>query len=592
MIVDLASILPYVKKPGQYLGNEWGVVKKDWEKTPIKMALCFPDKYEVGMSNLGIEILYWIVNERKDTLCERIYAPDFDMEMFLRQKRLPLFSIESKHPIRLFDIIGFTLQYELSYTNVLNIMDLGCIPLRSRDRKNSDPLIIAGGPCTLNPEPISDFIDAFVIGEGEEVIGEILDGWKEVRGAGREAVLRHLASIRGIYVPRFYQAVSNGKGLIRNFRAVEKDIPQKIKKRNIDIGKDGYNPKRFLVPMISVTHDRFTLEIQRGCKRSCRFCQARTYYYPHRERKIEALIDRTQKALRETGYEEISLSSLSTTDYSKIEELISTLTDQYHRERISISLSSIRPDEFSLNLVRQIQKVKKTGLTFAPETASIRIKRIISKEIDNQELFSSIESAYNSGWRKIKLYFMFGLPQEEWPDLQEIVELVKELKKNYRGLNLNITISPFVPKSHTPFQWTCMNGKGLLEEKRDYLRRNLPASVKSHNIDMSLLECLFARGDRGVGEILEAAWRLGARFDQWIEHFDFGIWKRALEKLQVDYGAYLYSIREKKDIFPWDHIETGISKERLWKEYERAFGESAGRREQSTDKRSLESQRV
>jgi len=571
MIVDLENILPYVRKPGQYLGNEWGVIKKDWEKTLIKMILCFPDKYEIGMSNLGMELLYWIINEREDALCERAYAPDLDMEMFLRRKELSIFSVESKHPIRLFDIIGFTLQYELSYTNVLNMLDLGGIPLSSRDRGNSDPLIIAGGPCTLNPEPISDFIDAFVIGEGEEVIGEILNVWKETRGAGREAVLKHLANIEGIYVPRFYKAISNGSGLLRDFCAIEKDISRTIKKRHIDIGEDRYTPKRSLVPIVSVTHDRLTLEIQRGCKRSCRFCQARTFYYPHRERKIDALVDKTQKALRETGYEEISLSSLSTTDYSKIEELISILMDQYHREKISISLSSIRPGEFSLNLVRQIQKVKKTGLTFAPETASLKIKRIISKEIDNQELFSSIESAYYSGWRKIKLYFMFGLPGEEWSDLEQIVNLVKELKKDYRGLKLNITISPFVPKSHTPFQWSCMNKKSLLEEKKSYLKRYLPASVKSHNIDMSLLECLFARGDRGVGMVLEMAWRLGARFDQWREHFNFEIWERAFKKLQFDYNPYLYNRREKKDIFPWDHIETGIGKERLWKEYEKAF---------------------
>jgi len=551
--IFLDEILPFVSKPGRYLGNEWNAVHKDWESVQVKVALCYPDVYELGMSNLGLQILYSIINQREDSLAERVYAPGLDMEEILRKRGIPLFSLESRRPLGDFDIIGFTLQHELSYTNILNILNLGGIPLRSRDRDGNFPLIIAGGPCASNPEPLADFVDAFVLGDGEDVIGEIVDTYREYRGKG---ALKALAKVPGVYVPSFYEVNYGEDGTIERLNIKEDGIPENIEKRVADLELSCY-PLAPLVPLIDISQNRLNLEIQRGCPHSCYFCQSHAVYGPCRVRSKERLLEIAEASLISTGYDEISLTSLSSTDYPEIEGLISELLARYEKNHTSISLPSLRPDGFSLELAVRVQKVRKTGLTFAPEAGSERLRRLIGKEISDEDFISTISQAYNAGWRLVKLYFMIGLPTEKEEDIEAIIGLVKELKIRHKNLNFNITIAPFVPKPHTPFQWLPMEKLTELRRKKDHLSRRLPAHVKGHNVEASFLEAVFSRGDRRLAEVLEKAWEMGCRFDQWKEHFRFNIWMESFSQCATDPDFYVYRKRDSEELLPWSHLIYG-----------------------------------
>jgi radical SAM family uncharacterized protein len=549
----LSDILPFVSKPGRYLGNEWNVVHKDWESVQVKVALCYPDIYELGMSNLGLQILYSIINQRGDSLAERVYAPGLDMEEILNRRGISLFSLETKRPLKEFDIIGFTLQHELSYTNILNILNLAKIPLRYENRDGKFPLIIAGGPSASNPEPLADFIDAFVLGDGEEVIEEIVETYSKHKGKG---LLKALAKIPGVYVPSLYEVNYREDGTIERMERKEAGIPERIEKRVADLEVSHY-PLAPLVPLIDISQNRLNLEIQRGCPHSCRFCQSQAVYGPCRVRSKERLLEIAEASLKSTGYDEISLTSLSSTDYPEIEGLIGEFVARYEKNHTSISLPSLRPDKFSLELATRVQRVRKTGLTFAPEAGSERLRRLIGKEISDEDFISTISRACNAGWRLVKLYFMIGLPTEQEEDIEMIVRLVKEPKRRHKNLNFNITIAPYVPKPHTPFQWLPMEKLTELRRKKDYLARRLPAEIKGHNVEASFLEAVFSRGDRRLGMVLEKAWEMGCRFDQWKEHFHFDIWEEAFSQCAVDPDFYVYRKRDFEEILPWSHLIYG-----------------------------------
>jgi len=546
----LDDILPFVSKPGRYLGNEWNVVHKDWGSAQVKVALCYPDIYELGMSNLGLQILYSIINQREDSLAERVYAPGLDMEEILKKRGISLFSLESKKPLKDFDIIGFTLQHELSYTNILNILNLAKIPLRSYNRDGKFPLIIAGGPSASNTEPLADFIDAFVLGDGEEVIEEIIETYKKYR---RNGILKALAKIPGVYVPSLYEVNYREDGTIERMEREEAGIPERIEKRVVNLESSHY-PLAPLVPLIDISQNRLNLEIQRGCPHSCRFCQSQAVYGPCRVRSKKRLLEIAEASLKSTGYDEISLTSLSSTDYPGIEGLIGEFLAHYGKNHTSVSLPSLRPDKFSLDLAIRIQKVRRTGLTFAPEAGSERLRSLIGKEISDENFICTISRAHSAGWRLVKLYFMIGLPTEKEDDIEAIIRLVKELKSRHRNLNFNITIAPFVPKPHTPFQWLPMEKLTELRRKKDYLSRRLPAQVKGHNVESSFLEAIFSRGDRRLGMVLEKAWEMGCKFDQWKEHFRFDIWEEAFSKCSLDPDFYVYRKRDFEEILPWSHL--------------------------------------
>jgi len=551
--IVLDDILPFVSKPGRYLGNEWNVVHKDWESAQVRVVLCYPDIYELGMSNLGLQILYSIINQRKDSLAERVYAPGLDMEKILKDRGIPLFSLESKRPLRDFDIIGFTLQHELSYTNILNILSLAKIPLYFRDRNGKFPLILAGGPSASNPEPLADFFDAFVLGDGEEAIEEIIETYKNYRSNG---ILKALAKIPGVYVPSLYQVNYKEDDTLERVERKEEGIPERIEKRVVNLENSHY-PLAPLVPLVDISQNRLNLEIQRGCPHSCRFCQSNAVYGPCRIRSKKRLLEIAEVSLRSTGYDEISLTSLSTTDYPGIEGLIGEFLALHGKNHTSISLPSLRPDKFSLEMAIKIQKVRKTGLTFAPEAGSERLRKLIGKEISHEQFISAISQAYEAGWKLIKLYFMIGLPTEQEDDIEAIIELVKEPRNRYRDLNFNITIAPFVPKPHTPFQWLPMEKLAELRRKKDYLCRRLPAQIKGHTVESSFLEAVFSRGDRRLGVVLEKAWEMGCKFDQWKEQFRFDYWQEAFSKCAIDPDFYVYRKRDIKEVLPWSHLIYG-----------------------------------
>ncbi len=589
--INLDEILPFVSRPTRYIGQELNAISEDkWglseHKKLVKIALTFPDVYEIGMSNLGLKILYAIINQRSDALAERVYSPWIDLEKLLRKEGIPIFSLESKRPLREFDIIGFSLHYELSYTNVLNILNLADIPLRSVDRDESYPLIIAGGPCCFNPEPLADFIDLFVLGDGEEIIGEIIDTYKnqKVQNCNNEIqntkyeirnktdLLKKMSKLEGIYVPSFYEVKYNEDGTIASVQPKFDGIPKKIKKRIADLNKVDYSTKP-VIPYMHVVHNRLLLEIMRGCARGCRFCQAGIIYRPVREKNIDNLLNLAKEGIKNTGYEEISLTSLSSTDYPEIERLISTLEKELESKKISISLPSLRPDNFSLDLAISLAKVKKTGLTFAPESGSQRMRNVINKNINEEDIITTIGKAYSSGWKLVKLYFMFGLPTENKEDIEEIVNIVKKIRSLYKKLNINITVSAFVPKPHTPFQWVGQDNIEILKRKKEYLIKKLPGSKKWHKVETSFLEAVFARGDRKLADVLEYAWQKGCRFDEWDECFRFDIWMDSFEKCKIDPYFYAERKREITEVLPWDHFDCGVTKEFLLSEYKKAFSE-------------------
>lgn len=582
------EILPGVTKPLRYVGNEYNVVKKDWDSVKIRMLFAFPDIYEVGMSHLGMRILYHLVNEQKDVLMERVFAPWTDMEQAMREKGVPLFSLETYRPVQDFDCIGFTLQYEMSYTNVLNMLDLGKIPLLARERGNEYPLVIAGGPCAYNPEPLADFIDLFVIGEGEEVLPEILQviaKHRQRQGKLEKAdLLRALARITGVYVPAFYEPAYGKDAVLQEIRAIGPDMAPRIVKRVVKDLDHAYFPLRPIVPYLEIVHDRIMLEVLRGCSRGCRFCQAGMVYRPVRERKEETLKAQAGELLLSTGYNEISLTSLSTSDYTGIEPLVKDLLDQYQRDTIGISLPSLRVDSFSLSLARQIQRVRKAGLTFAPEAGTQRLRDVINKRVTEENLMEVTETAFRSGWTQMKLYFMIGLPAETREDLDGIADLARKVldrglkalreRGSYQQPKITVSVSSFVPKPHTPFQWEGQDSLELLREKQQYLKnkiRDKRITFNYHESALSMLEAVFAKGNRRLGDVLLEAWRRGCKFDSWSECFRYETWLEAFRAKGMEPGVLAQTAGKEEDVLPWDHIDIGVTKDYLWQERTKAY---------------------
>ncbi|OGO08054.1 MAG: B12-binding domain-containing radical SAM protein [Chloroflexi bacterium RBG_13_57_8] len=563
------EILHKVNRPARYTGGEWNSIVKAWDKTPIKIALAYPDTYEIGMSNMAVPILYDIINARPDALAERVYAPWTDMEAVMRENKIPLFSLESKRPLKDFDIIGFSLGYELGYTNVLNMLDLSGIPVLAAERDDSYPLIIAGGSCMLNPEPMTDFIDAFVIGDGEEVINELLDAYRGEIGRGKKALLRKLAAIPGVYVPSLYDVKYDANGLIKS---ISPDV--KIKRRII--GKLPPPVTRPVVPYIEVVHDRAAIEVQRGCSRGCRFCQAGMLYRPVRERPHEEVVKAAGELISNCGYDEVSLVSLNTSDYAGIETLVGHLAEKY--PGLTLSLPSLRLDKSSIKLVESLPARSRTGLTFAPEAGSERLRCAINKALTEATLLETAATAFVRGWTNLKLYFMVGLPTETPVDVAAIVTLVDKVRaegKRASGRKPTIRVSAgtFVPKPHTPFQWAAQEREGSLRAKQEILQRGLDRKgtrLSWQDPHTSLLEAALSRGDRRIGKVIYNAWRLGCRFDAWSEHFDFKKWQAAFNEAGLDPSFYAHRERSLDEVLPWSHINAGVSADFLKKELERA----------------------
>lgn len=575
------ELLDKVEKPGRYTGKEYNEIIKREKKSTIKVALAFPDLYEIGMSYLGFKILYEIINKRDDALAERVFSPAVDMENLLRERQIPVFSLETYRALNSFDLVGFTIQHELCFSNILNLLDLGGIPLRSTARKEEDPLIIAGGPGTFNPEPLSYFIDLFVIGEGEEIIGEIIEvykRWKEKKQS-RSKLLEKLGHLEGVYIPSHYNVDYLEDGKVKSITPKKEAYHSVIKKRIISNFDQVFYPLYPIVPNIDVVHDRIALEIFRGCTRGCRFCQAGMIYRPVREKSVGTLLKLADEILAHTGYEEISLSSLSSSDYSEIERLITQLVDRFKEKGVGVSLPSLRIDTFSVALAQQVQRVRKTGLTFAPEVGTQRLRDVINKNVQEEDLYSSIRAAFQAGWRKIKLYFMIGLPTETDEDVEGIIKLVNKVDRigreiMGRKININISVSAFVPKSHTPFQWEAQEARESLSKKIGYLKDRLNwrnISFSYPDINHSYLEAVFARGDRRLGEVLERAHYLGCKFDAWREQFKFEAWQQAFVDSGLSMEFYVNRVREDDEILPWEHISCGIKKEYLLKEKEKAL---------------------
>ncbi|MEE0450658.1 TIGR03960 family B12-binding radical SAM protein [Peptacetobacter sp.] len=584
--VDLKRILKKVEKPARYLGNEINAVHKDTSNPDIvRYAHCFPDLYEVGMSHLGSHILYDVINKEEGVFCERVYAPQVDMEEKMRENNIPLFGLESRESIRHFDIVAFTLQYELCYTNILNMLDLAGIPLLKEDRKEGDPFVLVGGSCAYNSEPMTDFIDAALLGEGEEMNIEVINEYKAWKKSGepREKFLERIAKIEGVYVPSFYDVEYNEDQTVKSVTPNRECANPHPRKRIIrDMNKVEY-PERFIVPYIDTVHDRIVLEIFRGCTRGCRFCQAGMIYRPIREKNFARLKEILEKLIKTTGYDEISLVSLSTSDYSQLAELTDYLVEEYASKNVGISLPSLRLDNFSMEIANKIQKVRKSGLTFAPEAGSQRLRDVINKGITEEDLTRASRQAFEMGWNNIKLYFMIGLPTENYDDLDGISDLAYEVVDIYKDVhngkfkgkfNVTVSTSTFVPKPFTPFQWNPQDMKSSVIEKQRHLVRKLKnrnITCNYHDSDTSLMEAVFARGDRRLGKVLLRAHELGAKFDGWDEHFDLEIWKQAMEECGLDISFYAHRTRELDEVFPWDHIDVGVSKKFLIREAEKAL---------------------
>ncbi len=572
------KLLPFVIKPGRYIGNELNVIKKE-PGDRLKFALVYPDIYEIGMSYLGLHILYHVINRRDNTLCERAFLPWPDAEEILRGSSLPLFSLESHTPLREFDILGFSLSYELNYTGVLSILNLSGIPLFSKDRGEDYPLVMAGGFTAFNPEPMADFFDLFVLGDAEEIINVILDviekGKKEK--FKKNDLLLELSRIQGVYVPSFYEPKYDSNSRFTGLSPKIPNFPGKIKANTVPELRTKYYTSSPLVPFIEVTHDRLTIEIMRGCGQACRFCEATAVYRPKREKSVEQVLREAESGIASTGWDEISLLSLSSTDYHNLSELVQRLQKKFYPKRVSIALPSMRPGSFSMEIAKVISQTKKTGLTFAPEAGTQKLRDTISKKITEEDLLESAEIAYSSGWNLIKLYFMIGLPTETDEDLKGIAELVRKVlrigKELGSGKGVNITVSPFTPKAHTPFQWEEQNKMDEIERKyfllKDLLNfKNLKVSYRDPQV--SFLEGVIGRGDRKLSRVIYSAWENGSKLDAWTEHFNYSYWSKAFEENGIKPEDYLRA-RDLEEVLPWEHIDKGITKDFLKRERERAF---------------------
>lgn len=560
------ELLLTVQKPGRYVGGEWNAVKKEWTDDKVKVLLAFPDLYEVGMSYLGIKILYGILNNRSDCLCERVFSPWVDFEEVLRKNQLSLFSLESRRPLKEFNIIGISLAYELSYSNLLNILDLGGIPLRSAERSEKDPIVIAGGPSCYNPEPVAEFIDAFLIGDGEEAINEIVDLYKEARSSGsgkRSDILHRLSRIKGVYVPSLYRVDYNENGTIKSFRPTAEGVPEKIEKRIVEDLDKAFYPTEQIVPNIGIVHDRIAIEIMRGCKHACKFCQATVTYRPWRERSRATILELAKKTYAATGYDEISLLSLSSVDHSELREIIADLSKEFSKKSVSLSVPSLRIEDTLKDLPTMISEVRKSGLTFAPEAGSDRMRALLNKNINIEKLFEAASESFRKGWRKVKLYFMIGLPGETDEDIKGIADLIykiSNLKKDIDGRPAQVTasINAFVPKPLTSLQREAMDSVESLEKKKEMLRgsfRSKMIDLDFHSFRRSYLEAVLCRGDRRLGGVIYEAWKAGARFDGWQEHFKSEIWNAAFEKLEIDQSHYVSRPMGTEEILPWDFIK-------------------------------------
>ncbi len=584
------DILSSVEKPARYTGMEFGSIIKTEEETEVSIALAFPDVYEVGMSYLGFKILYHILNAQPGVAAERTYSPWVDMEAKMREHSLPLTSLETMKPLQEFDFVGFTLQYELSYTNILNMLDLGGITMFAAERGEDEPLVIAGGPCVFNPEPLADFVDFFIVGEGEEVMVEVMQLYKQWKKAGkpggRSEFLRRVVNITGIYVPSFYKVEylnSSAEGIpagcFKSVTPVNTIAPAVVQKRIVkDLNTIDF-PTKIVVPYGEIVHDRIMLEIFRGCSRGCRFCHAGMVYRPVRERKPEVLKELARKLVDSTGYNEISLVSLSTADYSCLEPLIHDLINEFKEEKVSVSLPSLRVDSFSVELAKEVQAVRKSGLTFAPEAGSQRMRDVINKGVTEEDLMNAVGAAFANGWAQVKLYFMIGLPGETDEDILAIAELAKAVQGKYKevtgkgGAKVTVSVASFVPKPYTPFQWVGQNDIAEINRKQMLLKDALKIkniTYQYHDSVTSVIEGVFARGDRRLGKALYLAWQRGAKFDGWSEHFSYERWIKAISDSGLDKDFYATRERTQNEAFPWEHIQPGVAREFLWEEYEKS----------------------
>ncbi len=582
----LHSVLKKIEKPARYIGGEINSVvkEKSVDELTVRFAFAFPDVYEVGMSHMGTQILYYIMNSHSRYAMERVYAPWPDMERLMREKNLPLFTLETKTPLSEFDIIGFTLQYEMSYTNILNMLNLAGLPLRSDERGEEHPLVVAGGSCAYNPEPLHAFIDLFIMGEGEEVNMELIGLYETCKkeGVSREEFLKRACEIEGIYVPEFYDVTYKEDGTIAERIRLYDGAKERVRKRIVDF-ENTYHLDRHIVPFVKIVHDRATTELFRGCTQGCRFCQAGMIYRPIRERSVSNVMDSTRKSLEATGYDEVTLSSLSTCDYPHLKELVREMMEEFAEKNVSISLPSLRLDSDSLEVLAEIQKVRKTGLTFAPEAGTQRLRDVINKNITEEDLERAVTFAFREGYSSIKLYFMIGLPTETEEDLQgianlgkKVVEMFFNLPKEQRKGNLRISVGTacFVPKPFTPFQWVSQDSRGDFDAKARYVKsqiRDRKIKFSYHEPELSYLEAIFARGDRRLAEVLQRAYEKGCVFDGWDEHFRFDLWQEALEETGIDGDFYARRERSFDEVLPWDFVDVGVTKEFLWREYEKSL---------------------